>query len=59
MDEFPTTWEEVSNDTAAKIKTYRLRVPGGWLVLITDTDYGTSDSHFVANPDGKWVLSSS
>jgi hypothetical protein len=55
MDEYPIQWELVSDDTNAAIKTYRLKVPGGWLVMTEAL--GIPGISFVANPDGNWKLS--
>ena len=58
MDEFPQNWELVSTDTSAGITTYRLRVPGGFLVIIRNTSNGNETSEFVAEPNHKWVIES-
>lgn len=59
MDEFPKIWEEISNDTAAHIHSWRLRVPGGWLVLVLDTTNSFSTTVLVPNPDHRWTLTTS
>lgn len=53
MDEFPTTWEEVGEDSG--FTTYRLRVPGGWIVTIVDNG-GSTNVIGVNDPQGTWVL---
>lgn len=48
MDEFPKTWELVTEDGG--FTTYRLRVPGGWLVIVNNAPT------FLPDPQGSWVL---
>ena len=56
MDEFPRLWESVSTDN--NYETQRIRVPGGFIVSIRDTQMETSNILFVACPDGQWQLES-
>jgi len=61
MDEYPKNWEVISVDTVASLTTYRLRVPGGFLVMIFDTlvrQNNTSQIVFVAEPNHNWTVES-
>lgn len=53
MDEYPTSWESVSTDSG--MTTIRLRVPGGWIVAITDSGGGVNVIG-VNDPQGTWIL---
>ena len=54
MDEFPTTWETVS--TNSSLTTSRLRVPGGFLVIIRDSTNSSTNVMFVSEPSHNWTL---
>lgn len=55
-DEFPKTLEDINTTDDYIIK--RLRVPGGWLVLVRDTQFSTSFSEFIGDPHHEWTLES-
>lgn len=57
MDAFPTEWE-LFGSTNNGLSTYRLRVVGGWLVMIRDLTNSTSHTNFVTDPQHTWVASS-
>lgn len=56
MDEFPVGWELVSQDATAMLTTYRLRVPGGWLVAVKDSTHSMTNVTNVEDPQGTWKL---
>lgn len=53
-DEFPITIQDVTTNSDYEVK--RLRVPGGWLVLIRDQSLNQSLSEFIGDPNHEWTL---
>lgn len=56
-DEYPVSWENVSTDD--NYETKRLRVTGGWVVMVRDYYNDTATSSFVPDPQHTWVLEES
>jgi len=54
MDEFPKSWETVSTNNS--LTTLRLRVPGGYLVIIRDSSNNSTNLSFVSEPSHNWEL---
>jgi len=48
------SWETISSDSSRD--TIRLRVQGGWLVDIHDTDNSMSSVVFVPDPGHEWEI---
>lgn len=54
MDEYTKLWETVTTDS--NLSTYRLRVPGGWIVIVRDGSNSTTNISLVPDPQGLWIL---
>ena len=55
--DYNDSWEEISTDATANLTTYRLRVPGGWLVCVRDTSGNDqSTTVFVNDPTQNWKI---
>lgn len=58
-DEYPKTWQLVSEDSDiadTTFKTYRLRVLGGFIVMVVNGS--NSNMIFVPDPQAQWTLES-
>ena len=56
QEEFPVTWETAF--TNSNLTTLRIRVIGGWLVVVRDSTNNISNLTFLADPQHEWVLTS-
>ena len=54
QDEYPGTWEAVSTDS--NYETKRLKVVGGWLVMIRDSTNSITNSAFIEDPQHFWTI---
>ena len=54
-----STWETVSNDATANLRTERLRMYGGWLVHVTDDTNTLVSMVFLSDPTHEWEISTS
>lgn len=52
MDIFPKTFEEFTTDGGFKI--LRLRIPGGFLVVVKNTETNAFTTEIVQEPNHKW-----
>jgi len=54
LAEYPKTWETVS--TESDLTTLRMKVPGGWIMIVRDATNNTTQILFLSNPDHVWPL---
>ena len=55
-DEYIKTWELISNDETVGLKTWRLNVPGGWLVTVLDTSHCITNLTFIPDAIHNWTM---
>lgn len=55
-DEFPVQFEAVTTHSNYEVK--RLRILGGWLVMVRDSTNDITSSLLVPDPQGEWILES-
>ena len=50
---YPKSWERL-DEMPNVVGSYRLRVPGGWLVLIIPINRNNALSKFISDPEHRW-----